>query len=469
MATASPSSSTAKGKDPSRPCACGSMISSKDSHPLCIACLGVRHAQAALANPDCCPHCSQFPLSVLECRVRVTATNKGDPSLSAPPAEMNEVVLRAQCSWGELMDEISPELPPLFESDPLAGDKEEEDEDDEAIARLLEEDLEEDEEDAILPPNLSSRPGSDMGESPSPMPGELDLIEMCRRAAAKLSIDWPSQQEGQGAERDLYDGKRLEPQQIPQKVQVQNAHNKNIIQYYSSQRLVYISRSEGRLLSHKYLSSAQKIPQVCLSGHSLQIFDGSFRFGISPTNFYEMCQGSSNTAENGGSQSVSLFGRSPPLCSVMAAGGDRYESACVSFKRLRLQNETKSCLVPTQEIIYLDLRLNSDLYQAFSTKTHGVGHEAFSFITSDSCPENNECGGRSPVQGESSVQRMDSPPSGSEPVVGEVRPSCRRSLLLRTKIPIALCSFLWQETVHRWVWMLWLTHGQTYCFTHFLL
>lgn len=32
---------------------------------------------------------------------------------------------------------------------------------------------------------------------------------MCRRAAAKLSIDWPSQQEGQGTERDLYDGKRL--------------------------------------------------------------------------------------------------------------------------------------------------------------------------------------------------------------------------------------------------------------------
>ncbi len=107
------------------------------------------------------------------------------------------------------MDEISPELPPLFESDPLARDKEDEDEDDEAIARLLEEDLKEDEEDAILPPNLSSRPGSAMGESLSPMPGELDLIEMCRRAAAKLSIDWPSQQEGQGAERDLYDGKRL--------------------------------------------------------------------------------------------------------------------------------------------------------------------------------------------------------------------------------------------------------------------
>lgn len=34
------------------------------------------------------------------------------------------------------------------------------------IARLLEEDFEEDEEDAILLPNLSSRPSSATGESP---------------------------------------------------------------------------------------------------------------------------------------------------------------------------------------------------------------------------------------------------------------------------------------------------------------
>ncbi|KAL1254303.1 hypothetical protein QQF64_016532 [Cirrhinus molitorella] len=42
---------------------------------------------------------------------------------------------------------------------------------------------------------------------------------MCRRAAAKLSIDWPSQQAGQGTERDLYDGKRL-PSRAPAVKQV---------------------------------------------------------------------------------------------------------------------------------------------------------------------------------------------------------------------------------------------------------
>lgn len=66
--------------------------------------------------------------------------------------------------------------------------------------------MEEDEDDAIFPPNLSSRPGS---VTPSPAQRDLDLIEVCRRASAKLSINWPSQQEGQGPESDLYDEKRL--------------------------------------------------------------------------------------------------------------------------------------------------------------------------------------------------------------------------------------------------------------------
>lgn len=83
--TASPSSSTAKEKDPSHPCACRSMILSKDSHPLCITCLGVRHAQAAVANPECCLHCSQFLLMVLQHRARVAAVNKGDQSLCSTP------------------------------------------------------------------------------------------------------------------------------------------------------------------------------------------------------------------------------------------------------------------------------------------------------------------------------------------------------------------------------------------------
>ncbi|KAI5108305.1 hypothetical protein C0J45_1899, partial [Silurus meridionalis] len=200
------------GKVQSRPCACGSTISAKDSHPLCIVCLGVRHAQTMLANPECCPHCALFPSRIRERRLRVAAANKGDPCLSPLPAERDEAASQAQRGWGEIMDEVSPVLPSLFESHSLLDNKGVEEEDDE-VAHFLEEDLEDDEEDAILPPDLLSRPGSAAG--PSPVPGELDLVEVCRRAAKKLSIEWPSQQVHSDAERDLYDGKRLPSRTSP--------------------------------------------------------------------------------------------------------------------------------------------------------------------------------------------------------------------------------------------------------------
>ncbi len=47
-----------------------------------------------------------------------------------------------------------------------------------------------------------------------PVQTDMDLLEVCRRAVARLSIDWPSQPAGQGDERDLYDGKRL-PSRLP--------------------------------------------------------------------------------------------------------------------------------------------------------------------------------------------------------------------------------------------------------------
>ncbi len=92
--------------------------------------------------------------------------------------------------------------------------------------------------------------------------------------------------------------------------------------------------SKGCIFSHKHLPDTQKIPQVCLS-----------------------------SAENSGSQSVSLFKRSASLRAVAAADTKTLVSHLqnLGFKI----NEMKSCLVPTPEIIYLGLRLNSVLYQAF--------------------------------------------------------------------------------------------------------
>lgn len=61
------------------------------------------------------------------------------------------------------MDEVSPELPPLFPILSEGRDEEEEEDDDEGIACLLEEDGEEDNDDAILP-TMSSCPGSALTE-----------------------------------------------------------------------------------------------------------------------------------------------------------------------------------------------------------------------------------------------------------------------------------------------------------------
>ncbi len=128
--------------------------------------------------------------------------------------------------------------------------------------------------------------------------------------------------------------------------------------------------------SHPGFAEPQQTPQK--SGHSLRILDCSVWFGIGPTNFYEMCRGSSNTAENSGSQSVSLFGRSPPLCSIMAAGWDRHKSACASYKRLRLQNildekllsaQAGNNLLGSQAELYLH-QVNSWLSLPFPVSPH---------------------------------------------------------------------------------------------------
>ncbi len=56
MASVSSASKGANGKDALRPCTFRAMILGKDSCPLCIACMGVRHAQVTLANLKHCPH-----------------------------------------------------------------------------------------------------------------------------------------------------------------------------------------------------------------------------------------------------------------------------------------------------------------------------------------------------------------------------------------------------------------------------
>ncbi len=95
----------------------------------------------------------------------------------------------------------------------------EEDEEDINVDLLIGEENDDDDEDAILPAAQASRPGSSIGgkAQSSPATRDVNLHEVCKRAAAKLAIDWPASLDDKGEERDLYDGKVLPSRQVPAK------------------------------------------------------------------------------------------------------------------------------------------------------------------------------------------------------------------------------------------------------------
>ncbi|XP_075959924.1 LOW QUALITY PROTEIN: uncharacterized protein LOC142963104 [Anarhichas minor] len=198
----------------SRPCpaSCGASISGRDPHPLCIACMGAKHAHAALADPQVCLHCASMPEKTLERRLRVVVSNKQDPVLSGTTTKDTHLP-RAPSSWADMMDAECREIPPLFEGlldvEPGCEDAE-----GDANSDFLEMDDTEEEEDDSTFPLQQPRPPS-ASDAVSPM--DSDLYEVCKRAASKLGILWPAAQDATGGERDLYDGKRLPPAQPPSK------------------------------------------------------------------------------------------------------------------------------------------------------------------------------------------------------------------------------------------------------------
>ncbi|XP_054601035.2 uncharacterized protein [Nothobranchius furzeri] len=198
------------------PASCGASISGRDRHPMCIACMGAAHAQALLANPQTCPHCSSMPEKIRERRLRVAVANGRDPGLgSGTPVDTGDNHQpRASTNWADMMEE-EPPLPPLFEGLVDSGLLEAGDDEagGDANSDLLDLDMEEEEEDSTFPVQRS-RPSSSTGVASQ---GDADLYEVCRRAAAKLNIQWPAAQGAEGVERDLYDGKRLPLSSAPPK------------------------------------------------------------------------------------------------------------------------------------------------------------------------------------------------------------------------------------------------------------
>lgn len=90
FASMSLSKSDASPKDSlSRACpaACGALITAKDPHPFCEVCLGLKHAEEALENPDNCSHCFMLPNKLQRCHLKVAVTHCIDLSLSESDGE----------------------------------------------------------------------------------------------------------------------------------------------------------------------------------------------------------------------------------------------------------------------------------------------------------------------------------------------------------------------------------------------
>uniref|UniRef100_A0AAV2J5L0 LRRNT domain-containing protein n=1 Tax=Knipowitschia caucasica TaxID=637954 RepID=A0AAV2J5L0_KNICA len=214
----------AKGSDPkpkeaasrSCPASCGSAISGRDPHPMCITCMGAKHAQAALADRESCGYCSSMPEKILERRLRVAVAHPQDPLLAGTTDKPTAVTQQPRKTelWSDMLNDDDADMPPLFE-DLLEVDPGDEGADgDDAASDFLEAvDMDDVEEDSTFPA-AQSRPSS---ASEAATPVDSSLYDVCKRAAAKLNITSPAAVDAEDWERDLYDGKRLPPAHPPPK------------------------------------------------------------------------------------------------------------------------------------------------------------------------------------------------------------------------------------------------------------
>lgn len=185
-----------KGKDaPSGSSApCGFMISGRDPHPMCIACMGVKHAQAVLVDAESCTHCRVMPARILERRLQVAAkSSKDDSFLStihpsakgaqhSPPQDLS--------SWGDIMFLEYSEFAPLFDHQPLVpGDEVERDEKEaEMLACFLQDELDDEEDDAILSAAQASRPMSVQGGGLASTMLGCDLVSVRQLRLVSLGL-----------------------------------------------------------------------------------------------------------------------------------------------------------------------------------------------------------------------------------------------------------------------------------------
>ncbi len=169
---------------------CKRYLCAGDTHSLCVLCLGVRHAEAALGGADC-PLCESLPLRVLRSR---KALFSGEGSFIVVPhgaGPASAEAERRRRSWGSQRDlvEGSETSESLSPSSPVRSH----DCSSRSEARP-----------AVTSPRaaasvllVSSSEEVDTGNvehfAPPLSPQYEELVEVITRAAAKLSLDWPAE------------------------------------------------------------------------------------------------------------------------------------------------------------------------------------------------------------------------------------------------------------------------------------
>ncbi|KAK7901815.1 hypothetical protein WMY93_018584 [Mugilogobius chulae] len=194
MAEAAKLSPTTETQDSdARLCSCGEKISSKDTHLICVACLGLEHARTPVDHPGSCPHCSRYTVKSLRRRLaRQARLSERDPVLSESATAAPQLGAAAQTdppalpsqSWSSAMDLLHP-----LEDEPLLLDYEDN-------ASFGEE---------CQSSPLVTQAKNDSRASQPPL--SADLYDVCKRAAERLDIPWPPV--AAEAPRSRYEGKKL--------------------------------------------------------------------------------------------------------------------------------------------------------------------------------------------------------------------------------------------------------------------
>ncbi|XP_076155099.1 uncharacterized protein LOC143138537 [Alosa pseudoharengus] len=344
----------------SRPClaACGAMISGRDPHAMCIVCMGTKHAQASLVDPDSCDHCRGMSTKILERRLRVAATSKGDPPLNAHFQAGENVGKTTQQppirDWGEFMEmEPLSAQPPLAIEDHLledagaaATDVDEEDDED-MISNILRDDQEEEEEGAFLRTE-TSRPASSQGGEPQTST-DFAFVEICKRAAAKLGVEWPASPGAPGAERDLYDGKRL-PSRLP-----------------PAKHLLAVLPCDLRdaYLHIGVFSPHRKYLRFAFQGRVYEYLSVPYGLSLAPRTFTKVIEAALIPLRQSGLR-ISAFLDDYLLCAATREQAQLHTAALIGhLSSLGFNiNHTKSHLSPSQTIEYLGVQIDSLSFRA---------------------------------------------------------------------------------------------------------